>query len=170
MWTACLFNRRLCKTTGSFCFSGRIIAFTLYNCLVSAGNIGYFSGTADDVYQIPVTKLFCPRILLFYLSILLIGWIIDLWFSFISTITRTSIVCAVHCSRAYALRFGIIIHRHDGMIQSFHENLKVCNALFSPTVIHWPQFYWSKIRFKFTGFRLTYWNRQLPGVHSSEKS
>jgi len=158
-----------------FGFSSRIIDFTLYNCLISAGNKiiiltqhfsemiekyilknwkqafriqgkslcvargndfqkGYFSGTADAVYQTLSTKARLPK----FVVVLAADHIYRMDYRplvrFHMDHGREATVSAVPCDREQAHRFGIINDGQDGMIRSFHEKPRSLEGIVPPHI------------------------------------
>jgi len=156
-----------------FGFSSRIIDFTLYNCLVSAGNEiilltqhfsemieqyilenwkrvfesqgkilhvargndfqkGYFSGTADAVYQILSAKVLLPKLVIILCADHIYRMDYRSLIQFHVDHGKTATVCAVPCDREQAHRFGIINDEQDGTIRSFHEKPQSLEGIVLP--------------------------------------
>jgi len=156
-----------------FGFSSRIIDFTLYNCLISAGieiilltqhlsemiekyvsdnwkqafeaqgksvqvsrgndfRKGYYSGTADAVYQNLSAIIHLPELVVVLAADHIYRMNYQSLVRFHVDHGKAATVCAAPCAREQAARFGIITGGPDGTIRSFHEKPESLEGLVPP--------------------------------------
>jgi glucose-1-phosphate adenylyltransferase len=158
-----------------FGFSNRIIDFTLYNCLISAGTEivlltqhfsemieeyvedhwrqafaaqgkilrvargndfrkGYFSGTADAVFQNLSAQARVPELVVVLAADHIYRMNYRALVRFHLEHGRAATVGAVPCDREQAHRFGIIDGGQDGAIRRFHEKPQSLEGIVPPHV------------------------------------
>ncbi len=93
---------------------------------------GYFSGTADAVYQILSAKVPPPKLVTVLAADHIYRMNYRSLIKFHMDHERSATVCAVPCDREQAHRFGIINAGQDGTIRSFHEKPQSLEGIVPP--------------------------------------